>query len=471
MPPNPSRAESAPPSPARLAAASVLLALDKGRTADAADALDREITERGMGGRDARLATALLYGVLRHRSFLDLQWLHFSSRKSGATDFRVATVLRLAAAQQFVLERIPPHAIANESVGLARALGLAGPRAGFVNAVVRKLVALEKPVRVPASTDPAATLALQYSHPAWLIALMAERFRDAGPGSHPSVLEEILKANNREAPLCIRANRLRTTPAELAEAIGRLGLLAAESAFSPEALRVTGPDAVQTLVGSPLGREGLFYIQDEASQLVAHAAAPVPGMRILDLCAAPGGKSTHLAELSGGEALIVATDVSPGRLEVLRQNVERLGTPGITVLAREEAAAPGRANPYDLVLVDAPCSGLGTLRRHPEIRWNLKPERIRELAGRQLALLREAAALVRPGGRVVYSTCTFTSEENGQVVAEFLRTAADFIIDRRPSPLETLRRLQSEDGHYRTWPQLLEMDGFEMAVLVRQPRE
>lgn len=461
----PPRKSNISPAPARRAALEALLEVERRPEIGGAEALDQAIARGGLDPRDARLASALVYGVLRRAWWLDFQYGPLLDRPVLELDPGVRALLRMAAFQRFLLSRVPPHAIANDSVELARRYLPQGQRlSGFVNAVVRRIVALKAPAE-PESDDPIQKLSQAWSCPPWIIKLLRAKF-----GDEPAV--EILKGAATEAPVTLRANLLMYSSAqELARILESEGTSTLPGRISPDALVLADHGRLGDLLASPLFEAGAFYLQDEASQVVAHLAAPAPGERVLDLCAAPGGKATHMAELARGKAVVTATDLSVARLHLVRENAARLQTPGLETVALDELRAELEITPdparYDLVLVDAPCSGLGTLRRNPEIRYRSSPDVVKRLAATQADILADAALLVRPGGRIVYSTCTITDTENGAVVQAFLDKHPQFQLGGSTTPVEQIRSLRGSDGLYRTWPACLEVDGFEAAVLVR----
>lgn len=448
-------------SPARIVAARVLLELERDEETDSGNLLDRHIREASLTDRDARLGAALVFTVLRHEYLLDLQYREFLTQPPSRLSAETRVLLRMAAAQKFYFERLPEYAIANDSVTLAREHLRVMPReAGFVNAVVRKLLSLPAMKRPPG--NPAHALSVTYSHPQWLVDLIAAEFGN-------SWTETILETNNEEPSLVLRANRLRTTRDDLASQLQELEIETLPGSLAPDALVLEEPGQLRRALESEAFSNGFFYIQDEASQLVPVLAAPRAGETVLDLCAAPGGKTTQMAELAGGQAKITASDISLLRLKMLGENLQRLRTPGVGVLhiekVRELAASTGPK--FDLVLIDAPCSGLGTIRRNPEIRYRCTPEDIERLAGEQLRLLNFGRSLVRPGGRIVYSTCTFTTRENSEVVRRFLEAHPEFSIEAAPDLPPAIEVLRDPDGIYRVWPHHLDMDAFETAILRR----
>jgi len=314
----------------------------------------------GLSRRDRALLTTLVYGATRWRRELD--WL--IDRCADRLHPEIRQHLRVALFQIRHLDKIPRHAAVNEAVELAK--GVSRKSAGFVNAVLRKAADLELP----------DTIGIRTSHPDWLIERWRKRFG-------PKELAAILEADNCILPLSIRPNPLK--PAATIEFDG-----------DP--------------AGDPRFAEGAFTVQDETSMKVAPLLAPQPTERILDLCAAPGGKTTHLAELMGGKGKVVAVDL-PDRIGLVAESAKRLGLENIECVAADGATATFR-EPFDAILIDAPCSNTGVLARRPDVRWRLREKDIEGAAGLQKRLLENAARLLKPGGRLVYSTCSLEPEEN-----------------------------------------------------------
>jgi 16S rRNA (cytosine967-C5)-methyltransferase len=299
---------------------------------------------------------------------------------------------------------------------------------------------------------------VETSHPAWLVARWAEAFGRVEA-------EAFARANNDTAPAAFRVN----TPSPNSDArISQLrdaGLTLTPSRVAPGAWRVEGGAGAGSLLRG-LAAEGKIYSQDEASQLVAHVVGAQPGELVLDACAAPGSKTTHVAALADDRALVVAGDLHEHRLRTVSETCARLGVRSVqTVALNAERALPFAEGAFDRVLVDAPCTGTGTLRHNPEIRWRLTPENIRGLSDVQSRILREAARVLRPGGRLVYSTCSVEREENEEVMDKFLNTHADFRqLTATPAPPEILL----PSGAARTWPHRDDVDGFFVAALERR---
>lgn len=406
---------------------------------------------------DRALCYELTLGVLRRQLWLDRALEHFSGRQAGKLDAPVRRALRLGLFQLRFLSRIPAHAAVNESVNSAHASGFRSA-APFINAVLRR--ATREPDFDPAALveDPLEKIAVETSHPPWLIRRWAEAF-----GAEEAA--GFARANNDTAPVSFRLNTFNSASDPLLVALRAGGTEVTASKVAPDGLRVeSGSGAtLRHLAGL-----GLVYMQDEASQLVAHVVGARPGERVLDACAAPGSKTTHIAALAdeGEGAHVVAGELHAHRLRLLAETCRRLGARGVSAVGlNAEAALPFDDGAFDRVLVDAPCTGTGTLRHNPEIRWRLSRASFRELASVQSRILSEAARVVRPGGRLVYSTCSVEREENEEVVAAFLHSNPDFKqIEAAPAPAALLL----PDGAARTWPHRDDVDGFYVAAMKRQ---
>jgi len=451
--------------PSRVCALQTLMRLEEDPSAFCAETLDAFIVKQRLSPADARLASHLVYQTLRSAYLLDSCFQRHLRQSIDSLQPALRWLLRMAACQATLMDRIPAHAIANDSVELARhVLKLHSSTLGFVNAVVRLILksapstrqALEAETSMGAALLklPLPKLSTRLSLPEWICSYFLERFQ--GDGAWP-----VFQAMNTEPILTLRTNTRRTTVPVLAHALTSLGGTIWASGLLPESLQVSDLPAAE-LIGSQEFREGHFYIQDGASQLIAHLLFPMAGESVLDYCAAPGGKATHLFQLSDGKAAVTAHDVSAGRSKLLQENLERLRMPEITV-ARELSATCT----FDAVLVDAPCSGLGTLRRNPEIRYRLQPPDLLRHATKQFEILRAAATHVKKDGRLVYSTCSVAFEENSGVVDRFLRSHPGFQIIRSSNPSSVIQGLTQKDGFYRTWPSHPELDGFEAVVLRR----
>lgn len=400
--------------------------------------LDGELARSGLEERDRRLAAELVYGVLRHRQRLDRALAaHAELRR---TPPRLLTALRVAAYQLLLLDRVPAYAAVDDAVEAARALGGA-KLAGFANAVLRKVVSAGEPA-LPA--EPRARLSARASLPAWILDELAAAL------AAPDELEAAALAFAEQAPLFLRANVRRATRQALISRLAEEGAVANEVGDA-QAVAVTG-------LGEPAHsaafRDGLCSVQDLSAQRVALAADPQRGQRLLDACAGVGGKSTHLAELTNDAARIDAADLSATKLGLLRDSARRLGLTSIHTHVCDllTPALLALGGDYATVVLDAPCSGLGVLRRHPDAKWRLAQEQLGALAEIQARLLEAVVGAVAPGGALVYSVCTFTAREGREQIRAFLA--------RHPE-----LTLAHEE---QTWPHRDGGDAFYLARLERR---
>jgi 16S rRNA (cytosine967-C5)-methyltransferase len=452
------RRRLSPASPAREVAARVLERVARdGAFADVA--LEAELAARTPGARDRALATELVYGTLRWQRYLDWVLAPHSRRRLERLDPRVLAVLRMTAYQIVHLARIPAFAAVSDAVTLAR--GRPGV-AEFVNAVLRSFARRGPREREPAPPrDPVEALAMAWSFPTWLARRWVGRYgRDEAAA--------LMAAMNERPPLALRANTLRLTREALAARLAdEEGLAVSPARWAPEGLLVEHG-------GAPAHwrafADGSFAVQDEGSMLVARLLDPRPGETLADVCAAPGTKTTHLAQLTEDRARILAFDRDGARAARIREAAVRLGIRSVEV--REgpvEALAPGLGEQCDAVLVDAPCSNLGVLRRNPDVKWRRDAQGLAGNAERQRAILAAASAMVKRGGRLVYATCSLEPEENEEVTRAFLAARGDFAPDAPeafPFPLEP-------DGVMRCLPHRHGTDGFtafRFRRVIKEPR-
>lgn len=372
--------------------------------------------ERGsrLEARDRAFLRELVYGTLRWRGHLDLALSPLLRTPLEELPGPIRNLLRLGAYQILFTDRVPARAAVNEAVLLARERGFEG-LTGLVNGVLRNLsrTAVERggPRGIPprGEVKEAAELAASTSHPPWMVERWVARWGLERAG-------RICRANNELAPLTLRVNRRRATPDLLEESLREAGCDVKRGVLCPEVLRVVGGPEVSRLPGY---REGWFLVQDEAATLMGHVVSPRPGQRVWDACGGPGGKATHLAELMEDEGWVLTTDLHGGRLRRVGENARRLGLKAVTPVRMDVLRGGVKAARFDVVLLDAPCSGLGVLRRHPEAKWNKREEDIRRLAELEISLLREVAHAVAPGGRLVYCVCSNEPEETRGVLEAF----------------------------------------------------
>lgn len=435
-------------SPARLAAFEILLRVEEGAYSSILLAAPQE----KLNQLDRALCHELVMGVLRRQLWLDRLIEHYSNRRTDELDLAVRLILRLGLYQLRFLSRVPASAAVNEAVNL---VNFARKRSagGLVNAVLRR--ATREPDVDPELTieDPIERVAVATSHPHWLI----ERWTDQFGSDHA---EALARANNEPAPT---AFRIVDNGAEEAEVIERLTNAGAEllpSNIARRAWRVTGASSLL----SELVAQGQIYVQDEASQLVAEVLDAKPGQRVLDLCAAPGSKTTQIGNMAHDSAFVIASDLHEHRLKTVTASAKLQGLKGIHCLALDGLQRlPFMEDSFDRVLVDAPCSGTGTLRRNPEIRWRISPGDIHDLSERQTQLLLNAARIVKAGGRLVYSTCSVETDENEHVRQTFLENNESF----RPMELMLDPSLLIS-GAARTWPHRDGADGFFICAFERE---
>ena len=413
---------------------------------------------------DRAMISEMVMGVLRWRGRLDVHLQQLLKSRDKKVDARLMQLLRLGAYQLLFMDRVPESAAVNESVRLAKALFKNEKIAGFVNALLRSVIRNKNRDFFPSFAEkPVEHMVQFFSHPPWLV----ERWvKDFGP----EVTLRICAANNQKPPFTIRTNTLKITREALHRRLQEDGISAQPTPYSPDGLTLArAPD----LTKDPLFQGGMYFIQDESSQMISFLLDPQPGEQILDACAAPGGKTTHLAQLMGNRGEIFALDLLGSKMKLIRENCHRLGVTSVQIMegdATQPLPIPEGMD-FHRVLVDAPCSGLGILHRNPEAKWRRKPEDIPRLAKVQAALLDRASSCLKPGGTLVYSTCTMTPEENERGVETFLARHTDFEREdlSKTAPLFMLPLVSSE-GFFRTYPERVmdesrRMDGFFAARL------
>ncbi len=416
------------------------------------------------------LATELVYGVLRNQARLDRALRPLASRGLKRAHPVTRRALRLAAFQILMLDRIPTSAAVNAAVEV---VGRAVDRraAGFVNAVLRRLSREGEPPLPDPDRHPMRYLQEATSLPGPIAALVLERL----PAPQAVKLGDALLVR---PPVTVRSNQLLQDRDELARSLGAAhpNVSPRPTRHSPDGLHLQGAAILRR---SELFTDGAMEIQDEAAQLVTHLLAPLPGERVLDACAGRGGKTLHLAALTGDRAELVAADSSEGKLGELRRRAQRAGLAPLRCLQVDLAEDPEGAGapllaeprgPFDRVLLDAPCSGLGVLRRHPESKWRFHPRRMDSLVSLQRRLLHRVASLVRPGGLLVYAVCTFTLAEGPEQVRSFLEDHPHFRSEPPPCGAEVDWQALADDGGdaVQTWPHRHGCDAFFMARLRRK---
>jgi len=414
--------------------------------------LDQGIKTQGLQQRDRALLTELVYGTLRWRGAIDARLSHHLRRPLAKTDPFIRNLLRVTLYQLHFLAKIPDYAAVNEAVQIAKK-HKGGKVAGFVNGALRNCLRRNSDSATPhPSDDSIATLTVDYSHPEWLAESWLEYFglEDA---------KALMRANNERSPLVLRVNTLKSDRRALLDFFEENGVTAVATQWSPEGVWVQSGSAVD---GIPGFHQGLFQVQGEASQLMAHLLGPQPGERVLDACAAPGGKSTHIAELMKDAGEVTAVDISTRGIEKIRDNATRLGLTSIRALRADASRefAGSYVGYFDRALVDAPCSGLGTLRSHPEIKWHRNLTDIERLSRLQTKIVDRVAPCLKPGGVLLYSTCTLTGSENEQVVERFLRTHGEFELENAAGYLPEQAKPMVQGSYFMALPHRHNTDGF-----------
>ena len=415
---------------------------------------------RHLTSLDRAFLTELTYGVLRWRGRLDWVIRQFSKTPFEKIESEIVNILRLGLYQILFLTRTPTSAAVNESVELAKKFRGKGG-AGFVNAILRSLLRQGREVAYPDfNQDPALHISVVHSHPLWLVKRWMNEM-----GVEETV--KVCASNNQIPPLTLRTNTLRTNREDLIRKLQEKGLKPFSTLFSEDGIRLETPPPTSEL---PFVREGFFLIQDEASQLITSILDPRPGEKILDVCAAPGTKTTHIAQRMKNEGEIVAIDLSYEKLSRVEENCQRLGVK-IAKPRRGDATQATlfpRGTEFDRVLADVPCSGFGTLQKNPDLKWKRGEGDVRRLSALQSSILKNLSGYVKTGGILVYSTCTVFPEENEEIIERFLMAHPEFQLE---SPDQVLPRIDSSllsNGCFKSFPPQEGMDGFFAGRLLKK---
>jgi len=439
---------------ARKNALDILNVLDKGQ--QTLDFLLEDVSSRhgDVPQREQALLRALVFGVLRWRGRLDYIISHFSKTAFDKIDPIILNILRLALFQIIFLDRIPDSAAVNTAVDSAKASS-APWVAGFVNALLRRAAREYQKVPWPdIEKAPAASLAVEKSFPEWIIRRWLHRY---GPANTTKLCDGV----NTIAPITVRTNTLTISPAELMQKLAEEASRVQQTTYAPDGIMIVDP--ATSIPELTAFKSGGFQVQDEAAQLVSLLLDPQPGERVLDACAGLGGKTGHIAQLMNNAGSIVALDVNAKKLQRLEVEMHRLG---ITIVAShccdiEAQSFPDRFGGFDRVLLDAPCSGLGVMRRNPDIKWRAAKRNLSKYKTRQIRLLDNISRLVKPSGILVYAVCSTEPEENEMVIEQFLKKHPEFAINNDSGKIpDKLRTAADSPGVLKTYPLLSEMDGF-----------
>ena len=451
------------PSNARKSALDILNTLDTGR-ATLDSILEEYFAAVGSGSRlDRALIQALVYGVLRWRKRLDYLISHFSSTRFNKINPIVLNILRLALFQIIYLDRIPDSAAVNTAVDLTKTAG-APWVTGYVNALLRKAAREYPNVALPdIKQNTVAAMAVRKSFPEWIIRKWINRY-----GADTTAM--LCDSLNTIPPITVRANTLKASREQLAEALAGEADRIEPTLYAPHGITFTSPATSIPELGA--FKAGWFQVQDEAAQLVSLMLDPQPGDTVLDACAGLGGKTGHIAQLMKNEGVLVALDISESKLARLNTGLQRLGVSILsTVRHNLEKELPRQlVTGFDRILLDAPCSGLGVVRRNPDIKWRSSKRNLTKYKTRQLRLLENLGPLLKPSGILVYAVCSPEPEENEAVVNEFLKNHAEFVISEEFGQLpDTLCAAAEVPGVFKSFPHLRQMDGFYAVRLQRFP--
>ncbi len=449
------------PLDARKTALVILNTLDQGQRT-----LDTLMEDHSRGGqmvsrRDRALLQTLVYGVLRWRGRLDYIVCHFSSTRFNKINPRVLNILRLALFQIIYLDRIPDSAAVNAAVDMAKASG-APWVVGYVNALLRKASRLYRDVSFPDMRKYAsAALAISKSFPEWIIRRWLQRYGQKKTAS-------LCDAVNSIPPITVRTNTLKISPGKLLLKLDSEAEDVKQTPYSPDGITFFNPGtSIPKLSGFDAG---WFQVQDEAAQLVSLLLDPRPGEFVLDACAGLGGKTGHIAQLMNNKGAVVALDMNAQKLWQLEAEMQRLGISIVSTLCLDlEHGVPQRPRQgFDRILLDAPCSGLGVMRRNPDIKWHRSEKKLARYKTRQVRLLENLAHAVKADGYLMYAVCSPEPEENEEVIHQFLKNHGEFVIDDDCGALPSgISKMAVSKGYFKTFPCLTQMDGFFSVRLQR----
>ena len=418
-------------------------------------ALSEQIEKNELTVQDKNFMTELVYGTLQHEQLLNFYVTPFFNGKVKAW---VRILIQMTLYQMLFLDSVPEHAAISEAVKIAKKRG--GQLNGkLVNAILREMTRTPLP-SLDTIKDEAERLAVETSHPLWLIKLWSKQF-----GWEKTI--QMARANNERVNVTIRVNGVRGTREELKQKLESEGITCEYGNLSQDALVILKGNVIKTKAFE----QGWFYVQDESSMLVARALKPKHHSKVLDTCSAPGGKTTHVAELMRQTGTVYAHDVYEHKIKLIEDNVKRLGLTNVVATLQDATTLNERyeSDSFDAVLVDAPCSGLGILRRHPEVKITKQPSDLDEIMMIQKKILNTVAPLVKVGGTLVYSTCTVNRKENDKMVEQFLAQHPEYeldptLVNRLPEVLHE----QTKNGMVQLFPGDYQTDGFFIACLKRQ---
>ncbi|MGE5613401.1 MAG: 16S rRNA (cytosine(967)-C(5))-methyltransferase RsmB [Bacillota bacterium] len=421
-------------------------------------ALNRHLAAGGFSDTDRAFITEIVYGTVKWKLALDRVIAHYSSIRIKKLSPWIMNILRMGVYQLLYMTRVPAPAACNESVRLAGRYGHKAS-AGFVNAVLRNIARNGADAALPSKEeDFTEYLSVKYSYPRWLADMYIRLFG-------PEFAESLLDAGNDTPEMTVRANTLRITASGLIEKLNEEGVEAVPGKYAAEAVIIKSRVSV---AGLKAFKEGLFQVQDESSMLAARVLAPMPGETVLDACSAPGGKATHIAQLMKNKGIIIAGDIHRHKLRLVDEAASRLGIDIIKTEIRDASVHDARyEKAFDRVLLDAPCTGLGITRRKPDIKWAKETEDIDSISALQKKMIRAVSESVKPGGVLVYSTCTVLPRENEEIVLDFLESNPDFTGDDIEPYLPAGIAIHAKGPMVQIYPNRDSIDGFFIARLRR----
>jgi 16S rRNA (cytosine967-C5)-methyltransferase len=416
--------------------------------------LDSEIKNSELSGQDKALLFEIVHGVIRWMGRLDWILNGFYKGQFSKAIPNLKNGLRVALYQILFLDKIPDHAAVNEAVEFVKKLQGQKP-ADLTNAILRNIIRSKNSIRYPdPEEDLPGYLAAYYSHPSWMVKRYLTRF-----GREET--EKLLEYNNERPQLTLKINTVKTSPEEFKKLLTSVDLRYLNGKFFPEFLRLLN---LSNITQWKYFSEGYFDIQDESAGLACRLLGAEPGMRVLDLCAAPGGKTSYLAALMKNTGEIVTLDKYESRIKILQKNISRQGFENVKIL-EQDALTYNDNEGFDRVLADVPCSGTGTLSKKPDIKWKKDLLDIRKSASVQMELIEKAASLVKPGGALVYSTCSIEPEENFDVVQKFLQEHPEFALEKADKTVPP--QVIDENGCIQTFPHIHNVDGAFAAKLIK----
>lgn len=415
--------------------------------------LDIELKSNDLSNVDKSLLAEIVHGVIRWQGKLDWILNRFTHGNFSKSEVNVKNALRVALYQILFLDRLPQYAAVNESVEFIKRMR-GEKMANLVNAVLRNILRNLANIRFPTlEEDPLQHLTIVYSHPIWIVKRWMQHMTNAD-------LEKFLAANNQIPPLTLRINKLKISPPKFLQLLDEQNIPYEGSKYIDYFIRVKSLSRITQMEAF---RNGYFSIQDESAALPGLLLSPHPGERVIDMCAAPGGKTTQIGEMMQNQGEIIAVDKYEHKLSMLRTSLDRLGINNVSMVAGDSTEI--NVPPADKVLIDAPCSGFGVLRKKPDIKWKRQPEDIPRLAEQQARLLDQAVRLLKTGGALVYSTCTIEPEENEMTIRSFLDRHPNFTLDNPEKFVN--KAVTTPEGFIATFPHKHQLDGSFAARLIK----